>query len=129
MDKVKTIIANGPTYIILYLFFMVPTYIFPYFGSNSIVANSVLAAADASSNVVSGLNLLLFAHLICLAALCILAWARGDLVNKRWIVVFPILASFFDMMPGFNWIPLVPTAMHVAAIIVGVSSSRSSPSA
>ena len=124
MDNIKSIMGNGPTYLIGYLLFMTPTYVLPYFGSNSVAANSVLAAADASSNDVSGLNILLFVHLICLAALCLLAYIRGDLISKKWIVVFPILATFFDMMPGFNWIPLIPTFMHIAAIIVGVSGTR-----
>lgn len=129
MEKIKHLMGNGPTYLIGYLLFMIPTYVLPYFGSNSIVANSVMAAADASTSEVNGLNLPLFVHLICLAALCVLAWVRGDLIGKKWIVVFPILAAFFDMMPGFNWIPLVPTAMHIAAIIVGVSGTRAPPPA
>ena len=124
MNEFKNMMGNGPTYLIGYLLFMIPTYVLPYFGSNSVVANSVAAAVDASSSEVGGLNLPLFVHLICLAALCFLAWVRGDLIGKKWIIVFPILAAFFDMMPGFNWIPLVPTGMHIAAIIVGVSGTK-----
>ena len=127
MNEFKNMMGNGPTYLIGYLLFMIPTYVLPYFGSNSLVANGVAAAVDASSSEVGGLNLPLFVHLICLAALCFLAWVRGDLIGKKWIIVFPILAAFFDMMPGFNWIPLVPTGMHIAAIIVGVSGTKNQP--
>ena len=122
MDSLRKMLASGPAFVGLYLLFMLPTYVLPYFGSNSIVANATLAAADAATNEVSGLNMLLFIHLACLAALCVLAYIRGSHVGKTWIVSLPIIAAVFDMVPGLNWIPLIPTAMHVTAIIVGVSS-------
>ncbi len=122
IEKLQKSIVNGPTYVALYLFFMMPTYILPYMGSNSLAANAMLAVADQMSGGGKGFNSGFLAHVICLSILCLLAWLRGGLVGKQWIVIFPILASLFDLVPGFSLIPLVPTGFHVAAIIVGVSS-------
>ena len=35
-------------------------------------------------------------------------------------IVVPILATVFDLVPGLSAIPLVPTVMHLLAIILGV---------
>jgi hypothetical protein len=37
-----------------------------------------------------------------------------------WLVIFPILAAVFDLFPGLSAIPLIPTVMHLLAIILGV---------
>ncbi|MEQ5787561.1 hypothetical protein J3454_06610 [Erythrobacter sp. NFXS35] len=123
MEELRKILASGPSFVGLYLLLMVPTYILPYLGSNSLVANATLAAADAASSDVSGLNLLLFVHLACLGGLVLLAWLRGSLVAKTWIVALPIIAAVFDIVPGLSMIPLVPTALHITAIVVGVSGT------
>ncbi len=123
MNDLKRILASGPSYVGLYLLFMIPTYILPYFGSNSLVANATLAAADAAASEVSGLNLLLFVHLACLGGMALLAWLRGSVVGKTWIVALPIIAAVFDIIPGLSMIPLVPTALHITAIVVGVSET------
>ncbi len=123
MDDLKRILGSGPSLVMLYLLFMLPTYILPYFGSNSLVANAALAAADEAAGGGNGLNMLLLVHIICLAALCLLAWLRGSLVGKTWLVTLPILAGLFDILPGFSMIPLVPTVLHICTIIVGVSGT------
>lgn len=122
MDAIKKYVAAGPSFVIIYLLLMFPTYVLPYFGSNSAVVNAGLAAADAMAGGGNGLNILMFAHLACLGGLVLISWLRGAVVDKSWLVIFPILAAVFDMVPGLNWIPLIPTGMHLAAIIVGVSS-------
>lgn len=123
MEELRRILASGPSFVGLYLILMIPTYVLPYFGSNSLVANTALAAADAASSEVSGLNLLLFVHLACLGGLALLAWLRGSLVGKTWIVALPIIAAVFDIVPGLSMIPFVPTVLHITAIIVGVSGT------
>lgn len=118
MSPLVKLIANAPTYVVLYVLFMVPTYLLPYFGSNS-------AALNASTSL-SGMGFTpgFWLHLGLLLILCVLAWARGVYVAKTWLVVFPILALVFDLVAGLNFIPLVPTIMHLCAIIVGVSSQK-----
>jgi hypothetical protein len=118
MSSLIKLIANGPTYVILYILFMVPTYLLPYLGSNSTTLN---AAGKASG---AGLHPLFWLHLILLLILCVLAWARGNYVGKTWLVVFPILGLVFDLVPGLNFVPFVPTVMHLCAIIIGVSSQK-----
>ncbi|MBR0797292.1 hypothetical protein JQ615_18040 [Bradyrhizobium jicamae] len=112
------VIANGPTYVILYVLFMIPTYLLPYLGSNSGALNAIGQAVGA------GFNPAFWLHLGCLIVLCILAWARGIYVAKSWLIVFPILALVFDLVTGLNFVPFVPTTMHLCAIIIGVSSQR-----
>jgi hypothetical protein len=110
----KKILGNPAIFAALYLVFMVPTYMLPYMGSNS----SVLNASGVSAGV--GMNPLFWLHLFALAVLIALAWFRGGNVAKVWLVIFPILALVFDLVPGLSSIPLVPTVMHLFAIILGV---------
>ena len=118
MSSLIKLIANAPTYVVLYLLFMVPTYLLPYVGSNS-------AALNASAQLAGfGFSPAFWLHLILLLILCVLAWARGAYVAKTWLVVFPIIALVFDLVTGLNFVPLVPTVMHLCAIIVGVISQR-----
>ena len=111
-------IANAPTYAVLYLLFMVPTYLLPYVGSNSAALNAY------GKSVGIGFNPAFWWHLVLLLVLCVLAWARGTYVAKTWLIVFPIIASAFDLIAGLNLVPFVPTIMHLCAIIVGVSSQK-----
>ena len=62
----------------------------------------------------------IWAHLLCLIGLCALTYIRGRAANKVWLLVFPFLATAFDLLPLLTWIPLVPTVMHLLAIILGV---------
>ncbi len=112
------LIANAPTYVVLYLLFMVPTYLLPYVGSNSAALNAY------GKSVGIGFNPAFWWHLVLLLVLCVLAWARGTYVAKTWLIVFPIIASVFDLVAGLNLVPFVPTIMHLCAIIVGVSSQK-----
>ena len=112
------ILGNVFVFVITYLLFMLPTYLLPYFGSNSAALNTLGVAADA------GMNPLFWLHLGSLGVLVLITWFRGVLIDKKWLVIFPILAAFFDLMPGLNWIPLVPTVMHLCAIIIGAIGAR-----
>jgi len=63
-----------------------------------------------------------------LVALIALAWTRGTVVGKKgWLCVFPALALVFDIVPLLSMIPLIPTVMHLFAIILGVSAERPVP--
>ena len=125
MDAIKRMAASGGSYLTLYLVLMVPTYLLPYVGSNSFLAQGVNADyAHATGN--SGIFIYFLLHLGALGALALLARARGTLVGKGWIVAFPIVATVFDFVPGLSMIPLVPTFMHLGAIFTGVSGKASS---
>jgi hypothetical protein len=102
---------------------MVPTYLLPYLGSNSLALNAAAAAGGFT------LSPQFWLHLVSLLVLWVLAFARGSLVSKAWIIIFPILATVFDLVPGLSSIPFVPTVMHLLAIIIGVSSSKATATA
>lgn len=107
--------GNPALFAILYILLMIPTYWLPYMGSNSAVLNATGSAAGV------GMNPAFWPHLGALALLIGVAWMRGKPIGKTWLVIFPILALVFDLTPGLNFIPLVPTVMHLMAIILGVS--------
>ncbi len=111
-------LGNAAVFVTLYLLFMLPTYYLPYLGSNSAVIGAMGAAADA------GVNPAFWPHLGSLIVLVVVSWFRGVFVDKKWLIIFPILATVFDLAPGLSSIPLVPTVMHLLAIILGVVGAK-----
>ena len=106
-------LKSTPLYIVAYLLFMGPTYILPYFGSNSTLINS------ASMAMGFGFTPMWWAHTWCFLILATITWVRGDMIGKSYLPLFPVLAGVFDMAPFLNIIPFVPTSMHLVALIVG----------
>ena len=100
-----------PVFVILYLVLMIPTYLLPYLNFFSIL---MLDSAGPW-----------WLHLLCLVLLSIITWFRGKAIEKTWLLIFPILAMVFDLLPFMNFIPLVPTVMHILAIVLGVSGQKS----
>lgn len=117
-------VAGNPVlYVGAYLLFMIPTYVLPYMGSNSHILRNAGQAINRDMGNAAGaaaLNVPFYLHLILLGLLVVLGFVRGHRIGKRWLVLFPALALAFDMLPVLTLIPLVPTAMHLAAIIAGV---------
>lgn len=102
-----------PAFVVAYLMLMIPTYILPYFGSNSTMVNALGAALGM------GPTPQWWAHVWCLSMLSMLGWLRGKVIGKTYLPVFPVLAAVFDLTPGLSAIPMVPTFLHLAGIIVG----------
>ena len=119
MDAIKKALGNAPVFVIAYIIFMLPTYYLPYVGSNS----SVLHALDAATES-HALNFAFWLHMGSMLILCFLCWIRGAYVDKKWLVLFPILAIVFDFVPGLSLIPMIPTVMHLLAIILGVVGAK-----
>jgi hypothetical protein len=118
MEQIKRALGNAPVFVIAYVIFMLPTYFLPYFGSNS----SFLHVVDA----VGGggyLNFAFWLHMGSMLILCFFCWVRGAYINKGWLIIFPIMAIVFDFVPILSSIPLVPTVMHLLAIILGVTGT------
>lgn len=114
------IIANGPTFVFLYIILMLPTYVLPYLGSNSA---GIMAIQSVEIDGRSGTLILTFLHLSCLALLIFITFLRAKFVDKLWLTIFPFLAAVFDFVPLLSMIPLVPTIMHILAMILGVAAS------
>jgi hypothetical protein len=111
-------LGNAVLFVILYLLFMLPTYFLPYLGSNSAVIGTLGAVADA------GVNPAFWPHLGSLIILIVVTWFRGALIDKKWLIIFPILATVFDLVPGLSSIPIIPTVMHLLVIILGVAGAK-----
>lgn len=114
-------LGNAVVFVALYLVFMIPTYYLPYKGSNSAVIGAIRATAEV------GINPYFWLHLAALLALVAIAWFRGVPINKKWLLIFPLLATVFDLAPLLSSIPLVPTVMHLLAIILGVALKTAPP--
>ena len=115
----KKIFGNTAVFVLLYIVFMIPTYILPYFGSNSSIAISAGASVGNLSEFPQ-----FWMHVGALILLMVVTWFRGSLVDKKWLLIFPILAAVFDFIPGLSSVPLVPTVMHLLAIILGVVGTK-----
>lgn len=112
------ILGNATVFVILYILLMLPTYYLPYVGSNS----SLTGAASLATQ--GGMLPAFWLHLGLLIALVVITWFRGTLIDKKWLIIFPILAAVFDLAPALSLIPLIPTVMHLLAIILGVVGTK-----
>lgn len=110
-------ITNTLIYAIGYLLLMVPTYVLPYMGSNSAIINAV------SSAVGWGPTPQWWMHAWCLVMLVLLAWMRGHVTSRKYIPIFSVVAAVFDLTPGLSMVPLVPTIMHLLALILGATAA------
>lgn len=119
MEALKKALGNAPVFVVAYILFMLPTYFLPYVGSNSSILHGIDAAARGKS-----LNFAFWLHMGSMLILCGFSWVRGAYVNKNWLIIFPVLAIVFDFVPGLSAIPLVPTVMHLLAIILGVAGAK-----
>ncbi len=116
------IFEKTTVFVVTYILFLIPTYILPYGGSNSSVAQT--AAGVAGGSDAATIQLYFYLHLASLLVLCAVTWIRSSAENIRWICIFPVLALIFDLTPGLSVIPLVPTLFHVLTLVFG---SRGKP--
>jgi peptidylprolyl isomerase len=116
------LIANPVAFFFLYLFFVIPTYVLPYFGSNSLLVGGALSFSNGS-------NPFFWMHVLCFTCLTALTWWRGYATHSIWITLFPVLGGIFDLVPGFTLIFLLPTLMHCLALIFGVKQKASDSAA
>jgi hypothetical protein len=114
---VNAIFRGAFGFVVGYLVFMLPTYVLPYFGSNSAIVGAIGAVVGR------GFTPQFWLHAWCLGMLVLVTSIRGKHIGKGWLLIFPVLASFFDLVPGVNLIPLVPTVMHLLALILGAVGS------
>lgn len=106
-------------FLLFYLLGMVPTYILPYFGSNSIFKQAFSAGLTGS-----GVGLTFTAlHLGALASCVYVAWARRQVNGKTMLVGLPVIAAVFDLVPVLSMIPLVPTILHIVALVMGFAEA------
>ena len=73
MDGLKQQLQSRNSWMWLYIAAMVPTYVLPYLGSNSLVIGAASGGATAP---------LFLVHLACLIALIVFANIRGDIIGN-----------------------------------------------
>ncbi len=108
-------LKNTAVYVALYILLMIPTYILPYFGSNSMLINAFGMAFGI------GPNPQWWVHVWFIVAITVISWGRSEFCTKKWLPIFPVLAGVFDMVPMLNSIPLIPTILNICGIIFGVT--------
>lgn len=101
-------------YIISYLLFMIPTYLWRYAFITDAMNNNAMQNPD-----ITALNI---CFLINYIILLIIAYYRSKKIEKPILAVFPLIAGIFDIVLGF--IPLVPTAMNITALIMGAQNKQ-----
>ncbi len=114
----QRLMKHESVFMVVYLLFLIPTYILPYFGSNSIFGTLVGGAIGGLGGIFPPQW---WAHMFFLASLVVIAWSRGRLlVDKGYLPILAGLAMIFDMAPVLRSIPLVPTALHVTTLVLGL---------
>jgi zinc-ribbon domain len=105
----------GARFFVAYFLTIIPTYILPYSLSNSVAFNEGAAA------IFGTYSMQFWWHLSCFPVAMFLAFIRGVRIARPWLIAFPFLAGVFDLIPGLNFIPLVPTIMHAVVLFIGAS--------
>jgi hypothetical protein len=108
------LLRNPFVFLFFYILFVSPAYDLAGMGSDPEINHALNAAADDS------LNPVFWNHAGSLVLLLIVSWGRGRIINKRWLIRFPLLAAVFQAIPGAGAIPVVPTLLHLFAIILGL---------
>lgn len=121
MEGLKKALANPMVFVVVYVIFMLATYVLPWGGSNSAFIQSTASATNAPQT--GHFQFLFWLHAASLGVLCLITWIRGSFVGKSWLVIFPVIAGLFDLMPGLSLIPFIPTVMHICALIMGARGS------
>lgn len=114
---IMRLVGSTGGFVLLYAVLMVPTYVLPYFGSNSAIAGAIGAVVG------TGLMPQTWAHLWFLACLILLAWMRGASIEKRFLPAISFCAALFDMTPMLSAIPFVPTIFHVVTLVIGITGT------
>ncbi|MBI3713205.1 MAG: hypothetical protein HY253_09630 [Burkholderiales bacterium] len=105
-------------FFLLYLLFMIPTYVLPFIGSNSTVVHAILQDTESS------LPIYTWIHAGSLFILVILGTIRGSSNAKSGLFAFPLCAAIFDFVPVLSSIPFIPTILHVIALILGLQEQK-----
>lgn len=100
---------------------MLLTYIwrYTYFGFTDILEKKGMSADEAMGNSLTYIHLALLVNYLLLI---FIAYRRGRRINKKYLAVFPFIGSFFDIL--IPLIPLVPTIMNIAVLIVGAAENK-----
>ncbi len=118
--QISKLFQSSAAFVIAYVLLMLPTYLLPYLGSNSTLANGAAMAIGLSMPPTW------WTHCWSLFMLMAIAQGRGEVIGKQYLPLFPMIAMAFDLAPVLSMIPLVPTIFHLIAIGLGVMGIKPS---
>lgn len=104
---------NTIVFITTYLVVMLLTYVWRF--------SLFSAGIDDDLSSVNFVNIT-WILLINYVILTLIVYARGKAINKKYIIVFPIVAGCFDIILVF--IPFVPTIMNIITIVTAASENK-----
>ena len=102
---------NGFFFLVFYLLFMVPTYLLRYAYFSLALTDESIIADEASME----LHILLVLFYLVMAGV---TYMRGKTVGKPYLVAFPIVGGFFDVVLPI--VILVPTVMNIITIVLAM---------
>ena len=108
-------------FIIIYVLFLAPTYIWGWvFGLGAIGASmdGAMASEEIADTAVYGRMILMAISYVVMA---FVAYRRGLANNRRYLVAFPIIGAVFDLFLAF--IPFVPSVFNFLGLILGGMSN------
>jgi hypothetical protein len=112
-------VQSAAGYASLYTVFVLPTYFLPYVGSNS---QTLWPGTGATEFRLQPFLM----HVVVLGVLITLAWLRGSVISRSWIVIFPVAAGVIDFAPSLSTAPILATLLHVSALVLGVTGKGES---
>jgi hypothetical protein len=88
----------------------IPTYILPYYGSNSSLLNAAALA------LVGNLLITFWLHLFVYGFATLLMWFSHRGISKLWVIA-PVFAAILDLTPGLSSLPFLPTLLMVISLV------------
>ena len=118
---------SNTKFLVVYLLFMAPTYIWRWI----FAAGAMGAALDRSGASMDAVDSMAIATYVLLAisyaVMIFVAYRRGIANERKYLVAFPAVGAFFDIVLGF--IPFVPTVFNILAIVFGAMGKPSAKEA
>lgn len=123
---------NNPAgFAIFHIVLAIPTYIIPYIKPGAV--SKAAAALSMDQNFSNGIGFAstfwTVVQIALYAGLFYGSLQRGKYVNKGYLKAFPIAAAVFDLAPVLNWIPFVPSIMHILSLAMGIPEGQKQNSA
>ncbi len=105
---------SNTKFLVIYLLFMVPTYLwwFAFIGSTFENGVDVLGAGIYASALT----------FISYAVMAYVTYCRGKTIGKGYLVAFPIVGAVFDLILVF--VPFVPTILNIITIVQGMPDNK-----
>lgn len=102
-------------YFYVYAALIIPSYLLPWLGSNSMVANIVSSQARWGFSV----------HVLSLGLAVGVSFLRGWSIKKPELGPLALAAAGCDLIPLLNLVPLLPSFFHALALLLGTNTKVS----